>query len=967
MPDIDEEQSKQHRTNTKTLQTANSKSSSSNFDDDNNEWELGIGELIIDLDADIEKSNNGGGGGSSPMDKPKSSTKGLVSSKVNANSNGQSHVSPLGHSAVDSSVEHQATVEKGLKMKIQRKKTGSRSSDIKHEIVQSDVSRSKLDNSNTTSNSSSSPSSLPTTAAIAKHTSSKNKTPSGGSGSMTNGSHSHTKKEKNKDKVLSTTSHSVSKLTDIKPPIELLTSELPLAKSSPSSKLDSIKFSNGITKPSEVRSTSSPALNNSKSRDEKNTNIELQTDSLISARKDSDTMTSQGTATEPDLLGPCEPGTSVILEGVVWQETEGGVLVVNVTWREKSYVGTLLDCTKHDWAPPRLCDSPAEEDTKGSGGKGRGGKRGRVPVSERVTAAQSKLRNGKGRQVTAFTIPSSPVKNDIKRKVRETLETSPLAKRARPCELPPPVTPATSPILIECPEPNCNKKYKHINGLKYHQTHAHGDAAKVGLPSEDNAEDKDEDVEMEPSSTSTSPKSLADLSLETETASMPNALDVPVEPTVVEKEPPEVVDSPAPLSGDNEIGATVPQPLPELPPRIATPPPPSLPHSSPPPPPLVPESIPPIAAAATSPVVLPKEVENVMSPAYSDISDANDSDTEEAEPRREEVEKSVIAGSFKSHPFYKGYTSLLPDGNAMEVDKEAPKIAPVAPSFPFQYSYPMPSAAVGYMASPKPPLFSPATAEVQIKKETDRREETRDQILKENIELKRQLDKSHTSSHSSNSIANNKKSSSHLMMQQSQPVPLIPKKEKAEEEKKPRDEGVKATTETTGPPPAPTASYYLHPGFLQPGPPGHPYGHFPLDPGMFRGVMGPPHHPFLPMRFPPGPPPPPVDASKSQQPKALDLLQHYSSSHKIHELQQRIPRSPGPGQNNNSNSSTSSNVPSESQGSREDRTSSTSGSKPESRSPPPQRHLHTHHHTHVGYPLYDPYGGEYANYYRRPD
>ena len=30
-----------------------------------------------------------------------------------------------------------------------------------------------------------------------------------------------------------------------------------------------------------------------------------------------------------------------------------GVLVVNVTWRGKTYVGTLLDCTKNNWAPPR--------------------------------------------------------------------------------------------------------------------------------------------------------------------------------------------------------------------------------------------------------------------------------------------------------------------------------------------------------------------------------------------------------------------------------------------------------------------------------------------------------------------------------------------------------------------------------------------------------------------------------------
>jgi hypothetical protein len=34
--------------------------------------------------------------------------------------------------------------------------------------------------------------------------------------------------------------------------------------------------------------------------------------------------TSVGTITEPDCLGPCEPGTSVTLEGIVWNETEGG-------------------------------------------------------------------------------------------------------------------------------------------------------------------------------------------------------------------------------------------------------------------------------------------------------------------------------------------------------------------------------------------------------------------------------------------------------------------------------------------------------------------------------------------------------------------------------------------------------------------------------------------------------------------
>lgn len=35
-------------------------------------------------------------------------------------------------------------------------------------------------------------------------------------------------------------------------------------------------------------------------------------------------------ATEPECLGPCEPGTSVNLEGIVWQETEDGAKAVEL-------------------------------------------------------------------------------------------------------------------------------------------------------------------------------------------------------------------------------------------------------------------------------------------------------------------------------------------------------------------------------------------------------------------------------------------------------------------------------------------------------------------------------------------------------------------------------------------------------------------------------------------------------------
>jgi len=36
-----------------------------------------------------------------------------------------------------------------------------------------------------------------------------------------------------------------------------------------------------------------------------------------------------------------------------WMMDVVGILVVNVTWRGKTYVGTLMDTTKHHWASPR--------------------------------------------------------------------------------------------------------------------------------------------------------------------------------------------------------------------------------------------------------------------------------------------------------------------------------------------------------------------------------------------------------------------------------------------------------------------------------------------------------------------------------------------------------------------------------------------------------------------------------------
>ncbi|XP_054159148.1 zinc finger protein 608-like isoform X2 [Oppia nitens] len=262
-----------------------------------------------------------------------------------------------------------------------------------------------------------------------------------------------------------------------------------------------LKYSSASLNPTVILRTDELAKNMPSPH--KKMKLDVKSDENISATRDMGTSTSVGTITEPDCLGPCEPGTSVTLEGIVWQETEGGVLVVNVTWRGKTYVGTLLDCTKHDWAPPRFCESPTS-DIESKSNKNSRGKRSRASNNELSTdnrSVQSKLRNGKGRRTanSGFTVPASPAKSDSgatstsKRKGRPSdLELSPVndnlnnkgSKRNRsqtrntptPSTSSEPNTPVaqpSSPVLIECPEPNCNKKYKHINGLKYHQTHAH--------------------------------------------------------------------------------------------------------------------------------------------------------------------------------------------------------------------------------------------------------------------------------------------------------------------------------------------------------------------------------------------------------------------------------------------------------------------------------------------------------------
>ncbi|XP_016373366.1 zinc finger protein 608-like [Sinocyclocheilus rhinocerous] len=251
-------------------------------------------------------------------------------------------------------------------------------------------------------------------------------------------------------------------------------------------------------------------------------------------------------ALESSYMEPCQPGTSVNLEGIVWHETEEGVLVVNVTWRKRTYVGTLLDCTKHDWAPPRFCESPMS-DSEMPYARGRG-KRMRLAIPDQpaVDPSLSKIRGlthkrrgvgigNKGRRgslnLSGCRTPGYYAVDDIKSnplmcgkrkgKAPADLDLNLVSddirngngKRIRAKSRSAPSTPqgksdpvfldqvCASPMLIDCPHPNCNKKYKHINGLRYHQSHAHLNSDRkqeFEVESEDRLSDFDEALSSVP-------------------------------------------------------------------------------------------------------------------------------------------------------------------------------------------------------------------------------------------------------------------------------------------------------------------------------------------------------------------------------------------------------------------------------------------------------------------------------------
>ncbi|XP_047140518.1 uncharacterized protein LOC101238046 isoform X1 [Hydra vulgaris] len=175
---------------------------------------------------------------------------------------------------------------------------------------------------------------------------------------------------------------------------------------------------------------------------------------------------------------PAPPGTRVNLHGVILHETLGGLVVLNVRWRNKVYSGALIDVEKNKWATEKIpCDPPCAQDGKQIPPPPPI-KKIKITTSNMQVADDSDSGSSKKRNIPSPTTPSKNSKfargNNKKRPNQDQLpsslngDDSPLKKnKAKLCFV------NGSESLFECPDPNCRKRYKNKNGLSYHQKTAH--------------------------------------------------------------------------------------------------------------------------------------------------------------------------------------------------------------------------------------------------------------------------------------------------------------------------------------------------------------------------------------------------------------------------------------------------------------------------------------------------------------
>lgn len=179
-----------------------------------------------------------------------------------------------------------------------------------------------------------------------------------------------------------------------------------------------------------------------------------------------------------------EPSSSAKLRGLSHHRSRGGgVAGTASSIHNKGRRGSLNLINSSCRAPPSFF---TVEEVKPAGSALSSGKRKNKPPVELdlslVSSEDNKNGNGKRIRAKSRSAPSTPLGKS---------DPSFMDPGGGCASSPPP------PILIDCPHPNCTKRYKHINGLRYHQTHAHLEAEKpeLGPVKDGDSEDRLSDCE----------------------------------------------------------------------------------------------------------------------------------------------------------------------------------------------------------------------------------------------------------------------------------------------------------------------------------------------------------------------------------------------------------------------------------------------------------------------------------------
>jgi len=200
---------------------------------------------------------------------------------------------------------------------------------------------------------------------------------------------------------------------------------------------------------------------------------------------------------------PAPPGTRVNLHGVILHETQGGLIVLNVRWRNKVYSGALIDVEKSKWASDRVQSPECNGNSKEF--------QSPPPIKKlKIPTSSSNINDDNNEKKKLVTSPTTPSKNSKsrtngkKRNIQDRDTSPPLNVEDVPSKKhksKPSVATQNGSInntinndgLIECPEPNCNKKYKNKYGLTCHIRKVHNKSESLDESGKENKSESQED------------------------------------------------------------------------------------------------------------------------------------------------------------------------------------------------------------------------------------------------------------------------------------------------------------------------------------------------------------------------------------------------------------------------------------------------------------------------------------------